>query len=348
MSFTISPPNTYLDNNGNPAVSFEVFVGKPNANPETPINKLVLTDSASGVTVSNPYIIDVDGHSKNTNGQLVNPECQEERYSILFKSTAGGQSYSYADIKSDALGIQGATSTADKVFNNLPLAQGQDLSEFDFIFTQSETAGWEDTPAGPLNSFYAHKTGVFNAGSSGTGDADLFFDSIGNQFKKSIASKDKYYKGCKLQGDYLFASGDASSQDIIFDEIVQGDTFDYGGSGQDIVIPANADFTHGYIIFSCDYNNILDRTITAGNLAELQLTVNGSVTPTDGQKTLDWSNITLARSGAYESTKVFSVSAGDIISASIICNLTYSVPGDATWVGFLEFIPIYNATITSV
>ena len=62
--------------------------------------------------------------------------------------------------------------------NNLDLAKTTDLSDFDLIFVQSLTPGWEDTPTGPVDGFYAHSDGT--TGTPNTGDENQFFDAAGN------------------------------------------------------------------------------------------------------------------------------------------------------------------------
>lgn len=351
MPMQIRPPNTYLDASANPAISYTVHIGKVNTNPETEINKLVLTDASSGVTVSNPYIINVDGHSINTNGQLVNPQCEEEAYSIKFNSPGGGTNYPYENIKSDAFGITGATSTADKVFNNFPLAQSQDLSTFDIIYIQAKTAGWEATLDGPDESYYAYRTGA--SGSPGTGTFDSFFDSAGNGWEMTITSKKSAsnYLGKKIQGIATItknlATFQAISSDTGADSQSQGFVYDYGSSPQTIVIPAGID--SGY--FRYTVNPATDASIVSISILTGDITVSmfrGGVRDVDLAEGYSYTNSVAAAAKSTISviSGITPVTEGESYDLRIIMNGEDSFGADPTIYMSLEFIPIFNVTIT--
>lgn len=183
----IRPPATFLDSLGNPAVDFRVYISQPFTDPKDPSKQLLITDSASGEVVSNPFTITPDGYSKNADGQRVNPIVQEQAYAILFESFAGGQQYSHQNVTGDAFGISAVTSEmVDRTINNFPLALSLDLTGSDFIFIQSIDEGWEGTPDGPVRSYYAYYTG--GSGPIGTGTFDLFYDQAGNEWAISDIS----------------------------------------------------------------------------------------------------------------------------------------------------------------
>lgn len=178
----IRPPVTFLDSNGNPAVDFRVFISQPFTDPKDESKQLVITDSASGEVVSNPFTITMDGYPKNADGQRINPVIQEQNYAILFESIGGGQQDSHQNITGDAFGVSAATTAmVDRVLNNFQSALALDMTGNNFIFIQSQTSGWEGTTAGPINSYYAYYTG--GEGSPGTGIFDLFFDAGGNEWE---------------------------------------------------------------------------------------------------------------------------------------------------------------------
>jgi len=182
MTMQIKPPITFLDSDGNPAYLFQVYIGKPNLNPRLSANKLVLTDTVSGAAISNPFTVGIDGRPRNANGERVNPTITEPNCSIALDSPGGSEEWAYADIRSDAFGLaSGSGEMVDTTFNNFPVAQATDLSSFNFIFIQSETAAWEGTAVGPVNSYYSFRTG--STGAAGTGTFDLFYDADGNEWK---------------------------------------------------------------------------------------------------------------------------------------------------------------------
>lgn len=178
----IRPPVTFLDSNGSPAVDFRVYISQPFTDPKDESKQLVITDSASGEVVSNPFTVTMDGYPRNADGQRVNPVIQEQNYAILFESIGGAQQYSHQNITGDAFGVSAATTAmVDRVLNNFQSALALDMTGNDFIFIQSQTAGWEGTTAGPVNSYYSYKTG--GEGPPGTGIFNLFFDAGGNEWE---------------------------------------------------------------------------------------------------------------------------------------------------------------------
>lgn len=79
----------------------------------------------------------------------------------------------------DNVSSVGGTASGNTLeINNLPEAKATDLSDYDSVYIQSLTSGWEDTPSGPNDGFYAHSDGT--TGSAGTGDQNQFFDAAGN------------------------------------------------------------------------------------------------------------------------------------------------------------------------
>jgi len=187
MTMSIRPPATFLDANGYPAVDFKVYLSQPNTDPLDESKRLDITDSATGETVSNPFLITTDGYPKNTGGNIVSPVIQQQEYAIRFEMVGGGEQYQYDHIKGDAFGLTGSEQPmVNLVFNNFPQANAADLTGSYLIFIQSQEPGWEGTAEGPEYSYYAYYTG--GNGSPGAGTFDHFFDSAGNEWKITESS----------------------------------------------------------------------------------------------------------------------------------------------------------------
>lgn len=178
----IRPPAYFPDANGNPAVGFKVYISEHDTDPKDSSKHLDIIDSNTGAVVSNPFVINSMGYPKNADGSLVSPQITQQSYAILFESIGGGQQFPAMNIEGDAFGLTDAgAAIVDASFNNFPLAQAADLSTFDSIYIQSQTAGWEGTPTGPVYGYLSHRTGVL--GAPGTGTFDNFFDTpVGNQW----------------------------------------------------------------------------------------------------------------------------------------------------------------------
>lgn len=187
MSMQIKPPATFLDENGNPANDFKVYISSPNTDPTDPTKHLAITDAASGEVVSNPFVVSIDGYTRNTLGAIISPTVQQQEYAIRFESSVGVEGYTYPHIKGDAFGLTGSEQgLVDLVFNNFPQAQAANLTDSNLIMIQSITAGWEGTPGGPDYTYLAYYTG--GVGAPGTGVFSHFFDSVGNEWKITSAS----------------------------------------------------------------------------------------------------------------------------------------------------------------
>jgi len=277
MTMSIRPPVVFPDSNGNPAADFQVYIGKPKLDPRLPANKLVLTDTFSGESISNPFTVGIDGYPRNADGNRVSPTITEETYAIAFDTPGGVEQWSYPDIRSDAFGLtSGSGEMVDTTFNNFPLAQATDLSAFNFIFIQSETSAWEGTATGPVNSYYSFRTG--GTGPAGTGTFDLFYDSAGNEWKIAQISESASpkYLGKSFSSLSKLTKNLATAQVVAATNAVntfQGDVYDYGSSTSAIVIPAG--ITRGVFRYTI--------SPSGASLAALD-TINGTIYTADMYK----------------------------------------------------------------
>jgi len=182
-------PAQYTPNpQGTPAIAYEYHIGTPNEDPTIDSNKLDVTDGLGGLPVSNPFFINSTGLFINKNGQRINPWINDTSYAVTVLSPNGGLRYHESNFTADnvdPLGQQQAT--VDATFSNFSLAVTSDLSTYDTIYIESELAGWEDTNAGPVDGLFAHSTG--GTGTPSTGTPDLFYDSLGNEWKRSEQQK---------------------------------------------------------------------------------------------------------------------------------------------------------------
>lgn len=91
------------------------------------------------------------------------------------------------------------------------------LSDYDDISTQSFYKNWENTTEGGEGRALYHKTGNFNAGSAGTGDAITWFDAVGNEFTLSSV---------KPQATMFGGVGDDVTDDTAAFVLIEGSSFD--------------------------------------------------------------------------------------------------------------------------
>lgn len=91
------------------------------------------------------------------------------------------------------------------------------LSDYDDISTQSFYKNWENTAEGGDGASTYHKTGNFNAGNAGTGDAITWFDAVGNEFTLSKV---------KPEAAMFGGVGDNSTDDTAAFTLIEGSSFD--------------------------------------------------------------------------------------------------------------------------
>lgn len=186
-------PFQFFNAQGLPLANGKIYVTKPNQSPSDPNALLQITDADSGEVFGGTFRTDAYGFPIGVNGNRINPTVVESAWGLYIEDADGGMVYQYPRQVSDALGVSGgsgADSPVDAVVNNFELAKVTDLTGKNFIFIQSTVAGWEGTADGPVKSYYAHLTG--SSGTPSTGTYDLFYDSVGNEFKISEVSVETY------------------------------------------------------------------------------------------------------------------------------------------------------------
>lgn len=149
-----------------------------------------------------------NGEYKNKNGQTVYPVTEVDEYSVLIANENGTPVYQRGrEIADDTGGGSGSSAVYDAVYDNLQQPLAADLSAYDFIFIKAENAGWRGTPTGAdINNAY-YRTG--NTGGPSTGDAGLFYDSVGNEWISAAS-----YVEQELQEEVSVLAGEASQNAV--------------------------------------------------------------------------------------------------------------------------------------
>jgi hypothetical protein len=187
----VRPPQFWVNPFGDLAENYKIYVGKSNQDPTQGISQLQVTDGKNGAIVQQPILV-TNGITRNADGQQILPVINAQQYSIYYEANNGVERYSEAEFFGDGLeaaGGGGGGSIAENVFNNLDQALAEDLTGINYIFIQSTASGWEGTDSGPaINSLYYYSGGT---GSPSTGDDQVFYDAIGNEWKlaKSVAGQ---------------------------------------------------------------------------------------------------------------------------------------------------------------
>ena len=207
---------------GAPAVSYEYHIGVANEDPTIDDNKLQVLDGVGGAVTSNPCLINSAGYFQNLTGQRINPWADVNSYAVTIISPEGGIVYQVRNFSSDTVTLIADTSAVvDATFNNFALTVLQDLSTFDTIYIRSFAAAWEDTVAGPIDGFYAHKNGTTGTPSSGTPSG--FFDAGGEGWEQDDAQRigDNDVSTALIQSNAITLAKMADNS-VSSDEIVDG------------------------------------------------------------------------------------------------------------------------------
>ena len=186
-------PIKYTDSLGRPVNAATVYVYEVGKAYNDPLALLELTDAKTGSQTSNPFFTDADGFPVNKDDDTINPTTSASRWGLYAVNSNGVVIYDLPVQWSDTFAAGGSSEApVDASFNNFTDMIQEDLASFDFIFCKSQgSAGWENTTAGPVNSFYAHATGGA-IGAPSTGTPELFYDSAGKEWAMSDISTVPY------------------------------------------------------------------------------------------------------------------------------------------------------------
>lgn len=181
----IDPIPTNINSLGLVAVQSAVHVGKPNLDPTIESNKLTVYNGNGGDEISNPFYVGPQGFYRNSTftSERVFPWVDEDEYSIKWLTEEGGTIDYILSVPSDAIGQATQQAMTDAVFPSFDNALNDVYSGVNLMYIQSFAAGWEGTPSGPDQGFFAYATG--GTGIPSTGDVDLFYDAAGVEYKKT-------------------------------------------------------------------------------------------------------------------------------------------------------------------